>query len=270
LAALGFAQPAPGSASNQESDAFAGVGLGSPGEATLRVSNIFQDGSGALSDIVMFYPSVPAGAASWEVTVLDSSDRTVQRFTAAGACPRAIAWFGVGSDGAVVRDGFYRARLSSEFTGGKRSESREESFSFMTPPEIAPLAGLPLALREDDSKIVVSLPDLLFAVGRADFAGRAPDTLDAVSGFLKAHPGRPIFILGHTDDTGSPQHNLRLSEQRALAVYSFLLSRGLSPQRLRYRGLGSSRPAADNSTAAGRARNRRVEIWLSKNRSIPG
>ncbi|MBI5242015.1 MAG: OmpA family protein [Elusimicrobia bacterium] len=200
---------------------------------------------------------------------MDAADRLMQRFAGAGPCPRRVAWFGVGADGAVVRDGFYGARLTVSL-GGRRLESLRESFSFMTPPELAPLAGQPLALHEEGDRIAVRLPDLLFAVGRADLSARAPAALEAVARFLRAHPSRPVSILGHTDDTGAPEHNLSLSEQRANTVYAFLIARGISPQRLRYRGLGSSRPLAENRTAAGRSQNRRVEIWLSKDRVVAG
>jgi outer membrane protein OmpA-like peptidoglycan-associated protein len=240
-----------------------------PEAASLRVANIFKEDATSLRDTVVFYPDASEAADSWELLIMDASDRLVQRFSGAGPCPRSIAWLGVDAGGAVVRDGFYGARLKVS-SDGRSLESGRESFSFMTPPELAPLTNLRLALHEEGDRIAVRLPDLLFAVGRADLSPRAPEAIDAVVRLLKAHPSRPIYILGHTDDTGSPERNLRLSEQRARTVYAFLLSRGLSPQRVRYRGMGSERPLTDNRTAAGRSQNRRVEIWLSKDRAVTG
>ena len=240
-----------------------------PDEVALRVGNVFQEDAASLRDTVVFFPDAPAAADSWEILVMDAADRLVQRFSGTGPCPRRIAWFGVSADGVVLRDGFYAARLAVS-SGGRRLESGREGFSYMTPPELTPLTGLRLTLHEEGDRIAVRVPDLLFAVGRADLSPRAPEALDAVVRFLRAHPTRPIYILGHTDDTGSPERNLLLSEQRARTVNAFLLSRGLPPQRLRYRGVGSARPMADNRSATGRSQNRRVEIWLSKDRSVAG
>jgi outer membrane protein OmpA-like peptidoglycan-associated protein len=240
-----------------------------PDEVALRVSNVFQEDAAVLRDTVVFYPATAEAADSWELLLMDAADRLVQRFSGAGPCPRSIAWFGVSADGTVVRDGFYGARLKVS-SNGRSLASPRESFSFMTPPELAPLTNLRLVLHEEGDRIAVRLPDLLFAVGRADLSPRAPEAIDAVVRLLKAHPSRPIYILGHTDDRGSPERNLRLSEQRARTVYAFLLSRGLSPRRVRYQGVGSARPLMDNRTAAGRSQNRRVEIWLSKDRAVTG
>jgi outer membrane protein OmpA-like peptidoglycan-associated protein len=66
-------------------------------------------------------------------------------------------------------------------------------------------------------------------------------------------------IGGHTDSTGSAEHNMTLSEKRALSVVEYLISKGVSPNRLRYKGYGNTQPIGDNNTAEGRQLNRRTE-----------
>ena len=71
-----------------------------------------------------------------------------------------------------------------------------------------------------------------------------------------------VEVAGHTDSTGSEEYNQRLSERRADSVARFLGSQGVMSQRIITVGMGESRPVADNSTAAGRQSNRRVELTL--------
>jgi outer membrane protein OmpA-like peptidoglycan-associated protein len=71
------------------------------------------------------------------------------------------------------------------------------------------------------------------------------------------------MVEGHTDDTGSVTANTELSLRRAIAVRDYLIAQGVAASRIDVAGLGPSRPAADNATADGRARNRRVEIVVS-------
>ena len=84
--------------------------------------------------------------------------------------------------------------------------------------------------------------------------------LQALLELLRAHPGHRVRVTGHTDNTGRPQVNLRLSRERAAAVVDWLTSRGIEPGRLIARGYGATQPIADNATESGRARNRRIEI----------
>jgi outer membrane protein OmpA-like peptidoglycan-associated protein len=73
-----------------------------------------------------------------------------------------------------------------------------------------------------------------------------------------------VRIIGHTDNTGSDATNDPLSMQRAASARDYLTARGVDPQRVMINGRGEREPVADNSTEAGRARNRRVEIYLAE------
>lgn len=88
--------------------------------------------------------------------------------------------------------------------------------------------------------------------------------LDEGVEILKKHPDIKIIIEGHTDSIGTDEYNQKLSERRAKAVFDYFVSRGISPERMKTVGFGESQPKADNSTAEGRAINRRVELKVVK------
>jgi OOP family OmpA-OmpF porin len=89
--------------------------------------------------------------------------------------------------------------------------------------------------------------------------------LDPVAANLKKYPELQIELQGHTDSVGADKYNLNLSQRRADAVRSYLLSQGVSPAQVVARGYGESQPVADNSTAEGRAQNRRVVMKVLRN-----
>jgi outer membrane protein OmpA-like peptidoglycan-associated protein len=86
--------------------------------------------------------------------------------------------------------------------------------------------------------------------------------LDPFASSVRDDPNVRLTIVGHTDSTGSDRINNPLSIERAQSVRDYLAARGVSPQRVEVAGRGSREPVADNGTDAGRARNRRVEIFL--------
>jgi len=88
--------------------------------------------------------------------------------------------------------------------------------------------------------------------------------LDEGVAVLQKHPEVKIIIEGHTDSIGTEAYNQKLSERRAKAVFDYFVSKGISPDRMKTVGFGELRPKADNSTAEGRAINRRVEIKIVK------
>ena len=111
--------------------------------------------------------------------------------------------------------------------------------------------------------LVVNMADVLFETNRYALSQDAQLKLAKLSGIIQAHPGLNLAIEGYTDTTGTPDYNLKLSQQHADAVRDFLVSQGLSADTITSKGLGQADPVADNSTAAGRKQNRRVEIIVS-------
>jgi outer membrane protein OmpA-like peptidoglycan-associated protein len=120
-----------------------------------------------------------------------------------------------------------------------------------------------LETRDTARGLVVSLGDVLFATGKYDLRPDARERLAKLSGIVLAHPGLNLAIEGYTDNVGSELFNQTLSEQRASSVRAYLIAQGLNPETVSATGFGMSNPVADNSTAAGRQKNRRVEIVVS-------
>ena len=102
---------------------------------------------------------------------------------------------------------------------------------------------------------------ILFATGKADLKPESRPVLKEIASTMKAHPELKILIEGHTDNVGTPASNLALSDARAAAVKAALVSEfGVEEARMTTKGLGDTMPAAANTTATGRAQNRRVEV----------
>jgi outer membrane protein OmpA-like peptidoglycan-associated protein len=117
------------------------------------------------------------------------------------------------------------------------------------------------SVKQETRGTVITIPgNVLFASGKTTLLPGAQDKLALVADALKDQEGKQIVVEGHTDTQGSDASNQELSQGRAQAVRDFLVSRGVSGDRIRAQGLGSSRPVADNKSPEGRANNRRVEI----------
>jgi outer membrane protein OmpA-like peptidoglycan-associated protein len=133
-----------------------------------------------------------------------------------------------------------------------------------------------LQTQETPRGLVVNLSDVLFATARYDLKQDTQLKLARIAGIFLAHPDLRVQVEGYTDNVGGEQYNQKLSEQRADTVQSFLIAQGLSPQNVSAIGYGMSNPVADNSTAAGRQQNRRVEMVVSgpsigiPNQAAPG
>ncbi|HLZ45943.1 MAG TPA: OmpA family protein [Gemmatimonadales bacterium] len=119
-------------------------------------------------------------------------------------------------------------------------------------------AGCPILFTETRAPVV--LRGVTFETGRSTLKPDSYTILDIVAGSLVANPDIKIEIGGHTDATGSPATNTRLSQARAEAVRAYLASKGVAPERMVAKGYGPTQPVAPNTTAAGRAQNRRVEL----------
>lgn len=116
-----------------------------------------------------------------------------------------------------------------------------------------------------DNRLKLEIPsDISFAVGQAAIEPNFRPILDRFATSLREHPTTTVTIVGHTDSTGSDAINNPLSVNRAAAVRDYLVTRGVSANRIAIDGRGSREPIASNNTAAGRAANRRVEIFVAE------
>ena len=118
-----------------------------------------------------------------------------------------------------------------------------------------------------DNQLKLEIPsDISFDPGRYDIKPNLRPVLDRFATTLNQNPVTNITIIGHTDNTGSDAVNNPLSVNRAAATRDYLVARGVASNRIAIDGRGSREPIADNTTTAGRAMNRRVEIFVAETR----
>lgn len=116
-----------------------------------------------------------------------------------------------------------------------------------------------------DNQLKLEIPsDISFDTGSADIQPTLRPILERFAQTLQANPVTTVQIVGHTDSTGTDAINEPLSQRRAASVQEFLAARGVARNRISTSGRGSREPIADNTTVAGRAVNRRVEIYVAE------
>ncbi|HRC78282.1 MAG TPA: OmpA family protein [Bacteroidales bacterium] len=126
----------------------------------------------------------------------------------------------------------------------------------------APVIKLEMEVQPIEVGMHYRLHNIYFAFNSADILSSSQKVLDEFIVFLNDHPTMTISIEGHTDNVGSDEFNLILSENRAKAVYNYLVNNGIDANRLQYKGFGKTNPIATNETEEGRAMNRRTEFVI--------
>jgi outer membrane protein OmpA-like peptidoglycan-associated protein len=128
----------------------------------------------------------------------------------------------------------------------------------------AQLRGTGVSVTRDGNRIILNMPsNVTFPTDQDSVMQSFYPTLNSVALVLKKYNKTLIDVNGHTDSTGSDQYNLDLSRRRAQSVASYLSAQGVDGRRFAVNGFGESDPIASNATEAGRAQNRRVEIYLT-------
>ncbi len=128
------------------------------------------------------------------------------------------------------------------------------------------LANSGVQIYNDGSTILLTIPEgLTFSIDSASLKSSFAPKLSAMTTVFNQYPDSRIVVTGYTDSTGTYDHNIRLSEQRAMSVANYFVGQGLDPNRLTVIGRGPDFPVASNSTAQGRAANRRVTIQVFPN-----
>jgi outer membrane protein OmpA-like peptidoglycan-associated protein len=116
-----------------------------------------------------------------------------------------------------------------------------------------------------DNRLKLEIPsDISFDTNRADIKPNFRPILDRFAGTLQDNPATYVTIIGHTDSTGGDQINQPLSLDRAAHARDYLAARGVNPNRITVEGRAAREPVASNEDPAGRARNRRVEIYVNE------
>lgn len=132
--------------------------------------------------------------------------------------------------------------------------------------ELEAIEGAQVESVNDGEAIKVTFESgILFASNSSTLNAASRTSLDKFATSLKNNPDTDVKIYGHTDSSGSDAINNPLSQRRAESVYNYLLSKGLSGNRMVSQGFGSTQPVSDNSTTAGRTQNRRVEVFILPN-----
>ncbi len=161
-------------------------------------------------------------------------------------------------------DELAKAKLAADFKAGAASQDAEKARQERDAARSRMQAALSAIVetRETARGIIVNLPDILFDVDRATLKPQAREILSKVCGIMQVVGEYDLSIEGHTDSTGSDDHNQKLSENRAKSVYEFLAGCGLKSNAMASKGFGETQPIASNDTNDGRQKNRRVEIVI--------
>ena len=149
--------------------------------------------------------------------------------------------------------------VAGAYIGRKMDRQAEEIRRNVPGAEVIP-AGEGLIVKFDSG--------ILFDVDKAELKENARTNIENLAATMKNNPETNIMVIGHTDADGTNSYNQSLSERRAASVKSYTTAQGVSSSRLTTIGKGEIEPIADNSTASGKAQNRRVEIVIVANEAL--
>ena len=139
----------------------------------------------------------------------------------------------------------------------------DEEDKCITQPGPASNFGCPVISEEIIKKVNRAAQNVFFETAKSKLLPKSLGSLNTVVTILNENPTYKVQIDGHTDAQGKDEYNQTLSDERAASVKAYLVSKGIDEARLSSTGYGETKPVADNKTAAGRAKNRRVEMTLS-------
>jgi len=183
---------------------------------------------------------------------------TQQKGVGGGAAIGAIAGQVIGKDKKATAIGAALGALGG-YVWSRQMEDKKRQMEAAT-------AGTGTEVTQTaDNQLKLSIPnDISFASGKSDIQARLKPILDQFAQGVNQQGSMEVKIIGHTDSTGSDAINNPLSMRRAESARDYLVSRGVAASRISTEGRGSREPIADNATEAGRARNRRIDIYLAE------
>ena len=170
-----------------------------------------------------------------------------------------VRWADPGADRATYQDVFYMVGVQFSFGGSPVALPVAAE-----PPPPAP-APAPAPEAQFVAKTSITLEGVNFAFNSADLTEDSKPVLDATAEGLKKHPHVKVEIQGHTDSVGKAAYNLKLSQRRAQSVLDYLVKDGVGPDQMVAKGYGLTQPIASNKDADGRAKNRRVVMYVLSN-----
>jgi outer membrane protein OmpA-like peptidoglycan-associated protein len=157
------------------------------------------------------------------------------------------------------------AAAAAQAAAAQADQQRQEAIQQREAMRARLLAQLNQVLQTRDTArgLIVSMPDVLFDFNKYTLKPEARERLARISGIVLAYPDLRLEIDGYTDSVGSDEYNQTLSDKRAEAVRDYIVTSGVPMNNVMARGMGKADPVADNTTAAGRQLNRRVEMIVS-------
>lgn len=213
------------------------------------------------------------GAAFADVEIQDNSEYGIYYFDPLVNEKNVIAnapneWHRVAATVTANEDAQYLL-LGNFFTDEETQVEREAddirySYYFIDDVLVRPLHATTDDWSADDMEIgnTIQLNDILFQTNEAKLLPASFRELQQLAKLLQEKPELVIRINGHTDNQGEEDYNLTLSEKRAEAVVQYLVQKGISEERLQFRGFGETQPMSSNDTAEGQKLNRRVEFVI--------
>ncbi|HCL66580.1 MAG TPA: cell envelope biogenesis protein OmpA [Rhizobium sp.] len=177
-----------------------------------------------------------------------------------GAAAGALGGLAVGGGGRSGRNAALIGAGIGALAGGAIGNYMDQQEAELR----AQLQGTGISVTRAGDRIILNMPsNITFATDQDAVMPQFYPTLNSVAIVLRKFERTLIDVNGHTDSTGSLEHNQALSERRAMSVAEYLNSQGIDPRRVSALGFGPSQPIASNATAEGRAQNRRVEIQIA-------
>ena len=187
----------------------------------------------------------------------DDPNRKTKQGAAAGAAAGAVVGAVIGNQSGNNRTGAVVGGAAGAVIGaaiGRRMDKQEQ--------ELRQIEGVEVT-RPSEGEIEVRMTnDILFDVDSAGLRPESRATLRDLATNFRQYPDNIIEVAGHTDSTGTDDHNLRLSQNRAGSVRDYLVDEGVSSSKITARGYGETQPKSSNNTPEGRQLNRRVEIHI--------
>jgi outer membrane protein OmpA-like peptidoglycan-associated protein/flagellar hook assembly protein FlgD len=223
-------------------------------ELTIRFSpSLFSPDGDGENDTLTLYPSARdrSGIDLWNISIFNASGMLFKSFRGTGEPAAVISWDGMDESGDLVESATdYHLQLdATDLAGNFKKTGR-----LPLPVDVLVMVA------ERGLKIRIS--NIEFAFDSANLTPGALPILKRVADILDRYSAYNVLVEGHTDDIGEEEYNLALSEKRSKSVMDYLVSRGISAERLAFRGMGETAPFIPNTSAENRRRNRRVEFLL--------
>ncbi len=226
-----------------------------------RLSAVYEpslfspDGDGSNDTLFIHLKAEDVSPISdWKLSIFDPDGKPFKIYEGKGRPPEIIKWNGRSDNGELVESASdYGVKASAEDILGNKTNDYD-----------LPPIKIDVLVERTVRGLKIRINNIEFETGKSNFAEKKTAILDRVVQILNKYKEYKLEIEGHTDNVGSEKKNLSLSKLRAIAVYDYLVKKGLLMNRMTTAGYGFKYPISNNATEEGRRKNRRVEFILVK------